>query len=314
MKAQYFVYTRNFDNDYKSIFSPSEDFCPQNIRKKFLSQARGIINVEQFDDPLDNEGIRWFYSRYSDYILWGVGCNNNALSEDCNKDFAGRLVRGFFGIIINAKFEDIYLPFDISFFRDLYTKHIIPLWMADREQFTRHSIDVELEIANYHILQANGSLAINLNFDPHKSVILGDVDVEQAFQCILATKKDSSLVVGFSSKPHAFCKDYNYMNSIVKGVTNYEEKSHLQTPVFDNKTSVNEPINPVIPPKKVLSPKLIKVAILLIIGITILLTIPKKCKTNASEKFHNTSTSGDTIKKDTQAMPSNSFPTKKKKK
>ena len=314
MKAQYFVYTRNFDNDYKSIISPSEDFCPQNIRKKFLAQARGIINVEQFDDPLDNESIRWFYSRYSDYILWGVGCNNNVLSEDCNKDFAGRLVRGFFGIIVNAKFEDIYLPYDISFFRDLYTKHIAPMWMADRERFTRHSIDVELGTVNYHILQENESLAINLNFDPDKSVILGNVNVEQAFQCILGAKKDSSLVVGFSSKPHAFSQDYNYMNSIVNGVNNYEEKSHLQAPTFESKPNVNEPINPVIPPKKVLSPKLIKITVLLIICIAILLTLPKKCKTNTSEKCQNTSTSGDTIKKDMRPMPSNDFPTEKKKK
>ena len=186
--------------------------------------------------------------------------------------------------------------------------------MADREQFTRHSIDVELETANYHILQANGSLAINLNFNPDKSVILGDVDVEQAFQCILGTKKDSSLVAGFSSKPHAFCKDYNYMNSIVNGVSNYEEKSHLQAPTFDSKLNVNEPINPAISSKKVLSPKLIKIAVLLIVCIAILLTLPKKCKTNTSEKCQNTSTSGDTIKKDMQPMPSNDFPTKKKKK
>lgn len=314
MKVQYFVYTRNYDNDYKSIISPSEDFCPQEIRKKFLVQARGIINVEQFDDPLDNKSIRWLYSRKSDFILWGIGINNNVLSDDYNKDFTGRMVRGFFGIVIDGKCDDIVLPYDIAFFRDFYTKHIVPLWMADREQFTRHSVEVDFNETDYNVLRANGSFAIKLNFDSQKSVILGDVNDEQAFQSVLASKKDCSLVVGFSSKPHAFCKDYTYMNSIVKGVNVYEEKSHVQVPPVVNKPEIIDSTNPTLPPKKVLGPKLIQIAVFIVIGIAILLTLPKKCKSYSSEKFQNTSTSGDSITKNMQTMPSNSFPTKTKKK
>lgn len=67
-------------------------------------------------------------------------------------------------------------------------------------------------------------------------------------------------------------------------------------------------------PKKALGPKLIQLAVCLAIGVAILLILPKRCKSNTSGNFQSTSTSGDSIKKDMQMMPSNSFPTKTKKK
>lgn len=66
-------------------------------------------------------------------------------------------------------------------------------------------------------------------------------------------------------------------------------------------------------PKKVFRPKLIITFLATLLALVVLLAIPKKCKTNTSEKFQNTSTLGDTIKKDVQLTPLNSFPTKKKK-
>ena len=186
--------------------------------------------------------------------------------------------------------------------------------MADREQFTRHSVEVDFNEADYNVLRANGSFAIKLNFDSQKSVILGDVNDEQAFQCVLASKKDCSLVVGFSSKPHALCKDFTYMNSIVNGVKIYEEKSHVQVPPVVNKPEIGDSTNSTLPPKKAFGPKLIQLAVFLAIGIAILLILPKRCKSHTSGNFQSTSTSGDSIKKDMQLIPSNSFPTKTKKK
>lgn len=104
------------------------------------------------------------------------------------------------------------------------------------------------------------------------------------------------------------------MNSIVKGVNTYEEKSYLQTPPPINKPEMGGTVSPSIPPKKALGPKLIKVAVLLVLGVAILLVLPKKCKPDTQEKFQNTSTSGDSIKESSKSMPSQTFPSTKKKK
>ena len=77
MDAQYFVYTRGHDiaNDYKLLFSPSEDFCPSDVRKYFLVQVRGLINLDSYIGNLE-ENPRWILSKKNGYILWGVGTMN----------------------------------------------------------------------------------------------------------------------------------------------------------------------------------------------------------------------------------------------
>jgi len=205
MRAQYFVYTRNYSNDYKSIIVPSEDFCPKEVRKFFLNQARGLINVEQYDDPLDNP--RWLFSRKDSLILFGLGTNNNALDEECYKDYAGRPVRGFFGVIIDSLTEDVKIPYDINFYKDLYTNHILPIWNQDREQFVGHTIELDVDVNAYHCIEKNEN-STQLNFDSRKSVILGDVGIEECISNALFFPGDISVAIGFSDKNHAFAAEY----------------------------------------------------------------------------------------------------------
>ena len=80
MNAQLFVYTRTKNVDYQAIISPSEEFCSKSTRKLFLTQARGIINVEQYEDPLVEP--RWLFSKKGNLLLWGIGIQNKMLSED----------------------------------------------------------------------------------------------------------------------------------------------------------------------------------------------------------------------------------------
>ena len=314
MKAQYFVYTRNFDNDYKLIIAPSEEFCPQEIRRKFLIQARGLINVEQFDDPLNN--VRWLFSRINNFILWGIGTNNNILSDECNKDFTGRLVRGFFGIVIDVTTSNVSIPYDIDFFKNLYARYIVPLWMEKRENFARHSIDVDENLSNYRFLHADKNSDIVLNFDPRKSVILGDVDEVFAFQCALWSDKDTSVVTGFASKSHAFSSDYKCLNSIVIGTNSIEEK-YFEEKKSDNRSRVvdnTETLDFATSPKKVLSPRLLKLTIALIAITVILMIILRVCMTHNSMKHQNILTSGDSITNQTNLKHSNGFPTLKNQK
>lgn len=77
----------------------------------------------------------------------------------------------------------------------------------------------------------------------------------------------------------------------------------------DGKSSYESKIS-----KKVFRPKLIITVTVALLTLAIFLVLPKKCNPDFSVKSQNTSTSGDSIKKDMQMMPSNSFPTKTKKK
>jgi len=114
MKAQYFIYTRNSENDYKLVFSPSDDFCSPERRKFFLMQARGSINIDIY--PSDLKTPRWLFSRQGNLTLFGVGLMNSALSAECNTDYTGTPVRGFFGILLdNTSIECI--PFDLDFLK-----------------------------------------------------------------------------------------------------------------------------------------------------------------------------------------------------
>lgn len=299
IKAQYFVYTRNRDIDYKTFYSPSEELCPKEIRKKFLKEIRGVIDIETYDDPLDSP--RWLYSCSNGLLLFGVGCMNNELSETYNVDFAKRPVRGFFGLVLPYSIPEVYLPMDINLFSHLYKQYIEPIWELDRDHFKTQTIEVDLkEFINDDIsviYPKDGGLS--LNYHDNKCVILGDVKPEDAFSNALTLGHDISIVTGFNNKKHAYSvdSDYKYMNVIVKNVTEREEKSFgvEQSDIHYDKPSINRKSQReiVVKPKKVLSPKLISVIGLLIIIVLLWMIWPKSCRDSQTIQSH--SVSGDTI-------------------
>lgn len=273
MKSQYFAYTRNLKVDYKTIIAPSDDFCSKDTRKFFLNQIRGLINVEQYDDPLDKP--RWLFSKVGRFILFGIGVNNATLNKDCYKDYAGRPVRGFFGIVIDNTDGDIMLPYDIAFFQQFYSSHILPLWEQERDDFVKHSVGVNLNLSDFHCVYKMG-IGIQLNFDQDKSVILGNVGIEECLSSALFAAEDTSIAIGFSNKNHAFAPEYMYLNSIVNGVPNREERTYKR-----EKEKKEEPSNVNLDernvlPKKALGPKVILIFTAMIaICLTLFLVIQR---------------------------------------
>ncbi len=238
MDAQLFVYTRNHDNDYKLVYAPSEEYCSREDRIFFTRQARGAINIESYSGNLDNP--RWLFSARNNSILWGIGINNSKLSDMCFTDYTGTPVRGFFGLVIR-KDSNTSIPYDLSFFKDFYSKYIVPIWNATREEFKYVGIKIDIDLNSYTIVSPYRH-NLELNTWQNKQVILGTtMKMESVLEDLLSRDIEISFISGLSDRHHAFSKDYLYMNSIVDGVESREEKQieiHRQEDSFDRKKTI----------------------------------------------------------------------------
>lgn len=234
MSAQYFVYTRGHDiaNDYKLLFSPSEDFCPSDMRKYFLQQVRGLINLDTYVGNLE-DNPRWILSKKDGFTLWGVGVMNKKLSNTNNTDYSNRPVRGFFGFIF--KEESLSkLPFDIAFFKHFYGKYIIDLWNVSKDDFKKKGIELDIDIEDYRTITPNKS-NLSLNTDENKTVLFEDsISPEDFFSTALGENGNFSCVYGLEEKNHAFDHNYKFYNVIVKGVGKKEVK------IYKSKEEIKE--------------------------------------------------------------------------
>lgn len=285
MNAHLFVYTRTKNVDYQAIISPTEEFCPKSTRKLFLAQARGVINIELYDDPFGEEP-RWLLSKKNNLLLWGIGIQNKMLNEEIYKDFAGRPVRGFFGIIIDLSNQDKLIPYDINFFKEIYLNYIVPIWDTEVDSYKKSCINLDFNPEQYKCIKTNSNSNVSLNYDINKTLILGNVDLVDVLSSALSSTKDISIVSGFSSKAHAFAPEYSYSNAIVIGVDSPETKIHKQE---EREQDVQGPCKPPqtdLLPKKVSRPvMLIALAAVCIVLLTIVLM--RRCKNS------NTTPSGE---------------------
>ena len=186
--SQYFIYTRTRDIDYRTVVSPSDDFCPKETRKKFLKEIRGVIDVETYDDPINSP--RWLYSKCDDMILFGVAVMNGMLSKEYSIDFIGRPVRGFFGIIANCTDTPVLLPFDLDFYKFAYNHLIEPIWNLNRDEYKQSSVIVDYCKTTCKMIE-NKDSNIVLNCNNNICTILGDVNSELAFQTALNSMQDT---------------------------------------------------------------------------------------------------------------------------
>nr|WP_303776298.1 hypothetical protein [Bacteroides intestinalis] len=296
MKAQYFIYTRNSENDYKLVFSPSDDFCSPERRKFFLMQARGSINIDIY--PSDLKTPRWLFSRQGNLTLFGVGLMNSALSAECNTDYTGTPVRGFFGILLdNTSIECI--PFDLDFFKEIYAKHIISLWYAPKDEFKKKGAWVDIEFEQFNTIKAT-SFNLSLNTDSNKSAILNNSVKENELMAeAMATMNDVSVITGLEDKLHAYDSKYHYMNAIVIGINIHEEHIYKKeggvilpkNPEDDQPKDNKE--NPYKPKKELRLKLIIVIGIVVAIIVFIILMNGK----TATTPILQNSNSGDSIQK-----------------
>lgn len=228
--AQFYIYTRTKELDYRAIAIPSEDFCSKEDRLAFRHEIQGVIDVETYVDELNEP--RWFYSKRKNIVLFGIGVMNKELSDTCNTDYVGTPIRGFFGVVFKIG-EIIDLPYDKEFFRKVYKKYVEPIWNVEYGDDNAKQKIIEVkqsDIDGTYLKIVPQDNHISLNEQVGKCVILGKMDCVKVFQQALYNETELSVVTGLNNRNHAYAKEakYKFLNALVNGVDVREEQETIK--------------------------------------------------------------------------------------
>lgn len=302
------------ENDYKLMYSPSDDFCNDEVRKYFRNQAKGAINIEQYNGSLLEP--RWLYSQYKGMVLWGMAIMNKMLSSNNTQDYTGRDVRGFFGIVFK-KGAVQYLPKGIDFFKQLYEMKVSPFWNSGKEEFRHKGVELDLVLPDRDLLSPYENRGLSINTDRDSTVILGDEKTDfEYISAAMAINCDVSIITGLVDKAHAFDHQYNFFNAIVLGNHSRDICNHTRpyTVPVNVQTQIGASEEPEIQKrsKKALRPRYIRgmALALLIILVGMCVRVCKQSTNSTSGEV----TEGTPVMEKSQMMDSEKMPEMKKKK
>lgn len=218
MKGSLFVYSRLEKLDYRLIYAPPKSILSSPFRDDFIDFAREVVNVDNVLNGQINR-LRWSLIKRENVVLVGIGCHNRQLGAQ-NVDFAGREVRGFFGVVINALNNDVINTLcDVKFYRNLYESFISPLWSIT-DQRKVNSICQEVDIEETVI---NDIIRVDINIDNSKFKIFPQ---NTEFKDVLyyAFRQDSvDVVFNLNNLQHITSADlYHFHNVTIIGNNNVE--------------------------------------------------------------------------------------------
>lgn len=204
MKIQHYCYTRNSHIDYGDFVSPD---LPENqidfIRKHILSITRD--SDPKFTIP------KWILIRFDNVIVWGCCCWNSLLAQNNFKDSLGRPVYGFFSIVItNFNLDELKLPSDIDYFKELYSKEIEPYWNSSERRCSITDVSIS---DRYNCIQASNKVNLILNTNKFQCLSLGNLDKEEVVAAAL-TLNNVSLLIDNDNIRQATNKEGAFMNCL----------------------------------------------------------------------------------------------------
>lgn len=208
MKIQHYCYTRNSHIDYGDFVLPD---LPKNqvdfIRKHILS-ITGDSNPK-FTIP------KWILIKFDDVIVWGCCCWNSLLAENHFKDSLGRPVYGFFSIVItNFIPDEVKLPSDIVYFKELYSKEIEPYWNSSERRYSATDASIS---DRYKYIRAGREVNLTLNTDLFQCLSLGNLDKDMVVSAAL-TLDNVSLLIDNDNIQQATNKKGAFMNCLSSAV------------------------------------------------------------------------------------------------
>lgn len=208
MKIQHYCYTRNSHIDYGDFVLPD---LPKNqvdfIRKHILS-ITGDSNPK-FTIP------KWILIKFDDVIVWGCCCWNSLLAENHFKDSLGRPVYGFFSIVItNFIPDEVKLPSDIDYFKELYSKEIEPYWNSSERRYSATDASIS---DRYKYIRAGLEVNLTLNTDLFQCLSLGNLDKDMVVSAAL-TLDNVSLLIDNDNIQQATNKKGAFMNCLSSAV------------------------------------------------------------------------------------------------
>lgn len=204
MKIQHYCYTRNSHIDYGDFVLPD---LPKNqvdfIRKHILS-ITGDSNPK-FTIP------KWILIKFDDVIVWGCCCWSSLLAENHFKDSLGRPVYGFFSIVItNFIPDEVKLPSDIDYFKELYSKEIEPYWNSSERRYSATDASIS---DRYKYIRAGRKVNLILNTDLFQCLSLGNLDKDMVVSDAL-TIDNVSLLIDNDNIQQATNKKGAFMNCL----------------------------------------------------------------------------------------------------
>lgn len=209
MKIQYYCYTRNNQLDYG-------DFILPDLSKSQVDSIRKRIQSITGDSDPKFAAPKWILIKFDNVIVWGCCCWNSLLTRDAFMDFSGRPVYGFFSIVITDFLKnEVKVPFDIEYFKELYSREIEPYWDSSERRKSTTSNDISSRYRNIKGIP-NGFRNL-LNTDRFKCQSLGVLDKNEVIAAAL-TLDNVSLLIDNDNIEQAINKKGPFMNCLSSSV------------------------------------------------------------------------------------------------
>lgn len=215
MIIQHYCYTRTNYIDYGDIVSPT------GISEKEIDVVRKKILSITADVYLKLSTPKWLLIKNKNQIVWGCCCWNSLLAVEKSKDYSGTPVYGFFSIVISdySSTDDIKLPFDIEYFRQLYSLEVEPFW--NRREEHRNKTDDYIQ-GDFKYIHSNYNQYVSIiNTDKFRCKSLGNIDREDVVAAAM-TLYEVSLIIDNDNIEQAANKSGAFMNCLSSYVTETE--------------------------------------------------------------------------------------------
>lgn len=160
---------------------------------------------------------KWILYKDHNFLVWGLCCENRLLALDPHEaTHKNRTVRGFFAIVItDFKGEELKLPFDINYFRELYHNEVEKYW-NQIEQHRNKTIGYLLGKYNF-VSAAHNNYIESLNTDIFQCQSLGELDREGVIAASLTLDK-VSLLIDNDNIEQATNRNGSFMNCLTPSV------------------------------------------------------------------------------------------------
>lgn len=213
MKIEHYSYTRGAEMDY-GLFS-----VPSNLTKSQIEIVRTKLMSILGDDVERNlKTPKWILYKDYNFLVWGLCCENRFIASDIQKTtHKNRPIRGFFGVVISDfTGEDIRLPFDINYFRELYRNEVEKYW-NQIELHQNQTIGYLLGKYNFVSAAHNNYIEL-LNTDIFQCQSLGELDREGVIAAAL-TLNNVSLLIDNDNIEQATNRHGSFMNCLTSSVS-----------------------------------------------------------------------------------------------
>ena len=191
---------------------------PGNLTKSQKDIVRTkLMSILGDDVERDLKIPKWILYKDNNFLVWGICCENRLLASNPQETtHKNRPVRGFFAIVISDfKGEELRLPFDINYFRELYLNEVEKYW-SQKEQHQNQTIGYLWGKYNFVSAAHNNYIEL-LNTDIFQCQSLGELDREGVIAAAL-TLNNVSLLIDNDNIEQATNRNGSFMNCLTPSV------------------------------------------------------------------------------------------------